>query len=116
MCIAGFYIKFTHKPLLLHSSNMAENTKMEVDGNASETIDENETEENMDEGVGEESDSSDSDASDGNEAVHDPKVQQLELQVLHAFLRLFLTLCARTCEQLSEFDKLQSNYSCSNVS
>lgn len=54
---------------------------MEVDGNASEAIDEHETEENMDEGGGKESDSSDSDESDDNEVVHDPKVQQLELQV-----------------------------------
>jgi len=68
---------------------MAENTKMEVDGNASETIDKQEAEENMDEDADEESDSSDSDASDGNEAVHDPKVQQLELQVLSAFLHFF---------------------------
>jgi len=60
---------------------MAENTKMEVDGNASETIDEQEAEENMNEGAGKESDSSDSDEFDANEAVHDPKVQQLELQV-----------------------------------
>ena len=60
---------------------------MEVDGNASEAIDEHETEENMDESGGNESDSSGSDESDGNEVVHDPKVQQLELQVLTHFLR-----------------------------
>lgn len=70
---------------------MAENTnKMEVEENANATIDEREGEENMDEGAGEGSDSSDSEDSDGNEAVHDPRIQQLELQVL------------RTCEQLSE--------------
>lgn len=88
---------------------MAENTKMEVDGNASEAIDEHETEENMDEGDGKESDSSDSDESDDNEVVHDPKVQQLELQVLHAFsaAALFLPLCPRTCEQLSEYYRFQ---------
>ena len=85
---------------------MAENTKMEVDGNVSEAIDEHETEENMDESDGKESDSSDSDDSDGNEVVHDPKVQQLELQVLilRAFsaTTAFLPLWPRTCEQLSE--------------
>ena len=56
---------------------------MEVDGNTSETIDEQKAEENMDEGAGEGNDSSDSEDSDGNEPVHDPKIQQLELQVLH---------------------------------
>ena len=80
---------------------MAENTKMEVDGNASETIDEQEAEENMNEGTGKESDSSDSDEFDGNEAVHDPKVQQLELQVFIPVLQGILW--ARTCGQLSEF-------------
>ncbi|KAL9980223.1 hypothetical protein ACROYT_G008778 [Oculina patagonica] len=60
---------------------MAENTKMEVEENASATIEEKEDEENMDEGAGEGSDSSDSEDSDGNEAVHDPRIQQLELQV-----------------------------------
>lgn len=60
---------------------------MEVEENASATIEEKEDEENMDEGAGEGSDSSDSEDSDGNEAVHDPRIQQLELQVTR--------LCAR---------------------
>lgn len=76
---------------------------MDVDGNASETIDEQEAEENMNEGAGKESDSSDSDEFDGNEAVHDPKVQQLELQVFIPVLHRVLILWARTCGQLSEF-------------
>lgn len=88
---------------------MAENTKMEVDGNASETIDEQEAEENVDEDAGEGRDSSDSEESDGNEPVHDPKIQQLELQVLHAFLPLSgpVAVWVRTCRQLSEFYRPQ---------
>ena len=84
---------------------MAENTKMDVDGDASETVDEHETEENMDEGAGEESDSSDSEDSDGNEAVHDPKVQQLELQVLLRFCdhfspRVLAHMHENSCQKL----------------
>lgn len=66
---------------------------MEVEGNASETIDEQENEENMDEAGGEGADSSDSEDSDGNEAVHDPRIQQLELQVVYP--------CTLACVQLS---------------
>lgn len=54
---------------------------MEVEGNANETLPEEEREENMDEGAEEEDESSDSDGSDGSDAVIDPKIQQLELQV-----------------------------------
>lgn len=83
---------------------MAENTKMEVDENASEKIDQQETKENMDEDADEESDSSDSDASDGNEAVHDPKVQQLELQVLSSHTSFFA--CARnSCQNFIDFSQ-----------
>ncbi|KAJ7387452.1 positive regulation of histone deubiquitination [Desmophyllum pertusum] len=60
---------------------MAENTKMEVGEDVGETIDEREGEENMDENAGEGSDSSDSEDSDSHEAVHNPQIQQLELQV-----------------------------------
>lgn len=86
---------------------MAENTKMEVDGNASETIDEQEAEENMDDDAGEGRDSSDSEESDGNEPVHDPKIQQLELQVLHAFLPLLQCGCAHvdSCQNFIDFSK-----------
>lgn len=73
---------------------------MEVEGNASATIEEREGEENMDEGAGEGSDSSDSEDSDGNEAVHDPRIQQLELQVL-------LCACSSARGQLSELVRLQ---------
>ena len=65
---------------------MAENTKMEVDGNASETFVEQVEEENMDENAGEGEESSDSEDSNGDEAVIDPKIQQLELQVHLRFL------------------------------
>lgn len=81
---------------------MAENTKMEVEGNASETIDEQENEENMDEAGGEGADSSDSEDSDGNEAVHDPRIQQLELQVVY--------LCTLACAQLSVCPDLYTLY------
>ena len=55
--------------------------KMEVDEDASETLAEEETEENTVEGEVDGEDSSDSEDSDGNEAVIDPRIQQLELQV-----------------------------------
>ena len=76
---------------------MADNSKMEVEEDARETtedqdIEENmdarettedqDIEENMDEAVNKEDGSSDSEDSDDNEAVHDPRIQQLELQVL----------------------------------
>ena len=71
---------------------MAENTKMEVEGNANETLPEEEREENMDEGAEEEDESSDSDESDGSDAVIDPKIQQLELQVSCCFCTCFVRL------------------------
>ena len=54
---------------------------MEVGEDVGETIDEREGEENMDENAGEGSDSSDSEDSDSHGAVHNPQIQQLELQV-----------------------------------
>ena len=64
--------------------NMAENTKMEVEANVNETLPEEESQEKdeiMGEGVEGEDGSSDSEDSDADEAVVDPKIQQLELQV-----------------------------------
>ena len=52
------------------------------DGDANETLAESEErEENVNEGEVDGEDSSDSEDSDGNEAVIDPRIQQLELQV-----------------------------------
>lgn len=61
---------------------MADNSKMEVEDDARETTEDQDIEENMDEAVNKEDGSSDSEDSDDNEAVHDPRIQQLELQVL----------------------------------
>lgn len=55
---------------------------MEVEEDARETTEDQDIEENMDEAVNKEDGSSDSEDSDDNEAVHDPRIQQLELQVL----------------------------------
>ncbi|RMX56908.1 hypothetical protein pdam_00021974, partial [Pocillopora damicornis] len=60
---------------------MADNSKMEVEEDARETTEDQDIEENMDEAVNKEDGSSDSEDSDDNEAVHDPRIQQLELQV-----------------------------------
>ncbi|CAH3157953.1 unnamed protein product [Porites lobata] len=60
---------------------MAENTKMEVEANVNETLPEEEKDEIMGEGAEGEDGSSDSEDSDADEAVVDPKIQQLELQV-----------------------------------
>lgn len=60
---------------------MADNSKMEVEEDARETTEDQDIEENMDEAVNKEDGSSDSEDSDDNEAIHDPRIQQLELQV-----------------------------------
>lgn len=60
---------------------MADNSKMEVEEDTRETTEDQDIEENMDEAVNKEDGSSDSEDSDDNEAVHDPRIQQLELQV-----------------------------------
>ena len=64
---------------------MAENTKMEVEANVNETLPEEEKDEIMGEGAEGEDGSSDSEDSDADEAVVDPKIQQLELQVTSCF-------------------------------
>lgn len=61
---------------------MADNSKMEVEEDTRRTTEDQDIEENMDEAVNKEDGSSDSEDSDDNEAVHDPRIQQLELQVL----------------------------------
>lgn len=71
---------------------MAENTKMEVEANVNETSPEEEKDEIMGEGAEGEDGSSDSEDSDANEAVVDPKIQQLELQVTSCFFACFLLL------------------------
>ena len=71
---------------------MAENTKMEVEANVNETLPEEEKDETMGEGAEEEDGSSDSEDSDADEAVVDPKIQQLELQVTSCFFCLLLIL------------------------
>lgn len=65
---------------------------MEVEANVDETLPEEEKDETMGEGAEGEDDSSDSEDSDADEAVVDPKIQQLELQVTSCFFRLPLIL------------------------
>ena len=60
---------------------------MEVEANVNETLPEEEKDEIMGEGAEGEDGSSDSEDSDANEAVVDPKIQQLELQVTSCFFR-----------------------------
>lgn len=71
---------------------MAENTKMEVEANVNETLPEEEKDEIMGEGAEGEDGSSDSEDSDADEAVVDPKIQQLELQVTSCFFCSLLIL------------------------
>ena len=62
--------------------------KMEVETDetdANETLPEEENEEKMEAGLEEGNDSSDSEDSDDNDAVINPRIQQLELQVIFCF-------------------------------
>lgn len=68
---------------------------MEVEANVNETLPEEESHEKdeiMGEGVEGEDGSSDSEDSDADEAVVDPKIQQLELQVTSCFFCSLLIL------------------------
>ena len=65
---------------------------MEVEANVNETLPEEEKDEIMGEGAEGEDGSSDSEDSDADEAVVDPKIQQLELQVTSCFFCLPLIL------------------------
>ena len=65
---------------------------MEVEANVNETLPEEETDEIMGEGAEGEDGSSDSEDSDADEAVVDPKIQQLELQVTSCFFCSLLIL------------------------
>ena len=65
---------------------------MEVEANVNETLPEEEKDEIMGEGAEGEDGSSDSEDSDADEAVVDPKIQQLELQVTSCFFCSLLIL------------------------
>lgn len=69
---------------------------MEVEANVNETLPEEEKDETMGEGAEGEDGSSDSEDSDADEAVVDPKIQRLELQVTSCFFCLLrdLVSCA----------------------